>query len=88
MIATVKPIKPEERLPIAYEPLILAVSKARSVTWVLGELAEARRKWSDRSTAPRRRGAIRTRVAFNRATLRPRWIRQEARPRNEREEDP
>lgn len=56
-MATVKPIKPEERLPIAYEPLILAVSKARSVTWVLGELAEARRKWFgsiDGSETPRR----------------------------------
>jgi hypothetical protein len=40
-MTTVKPIKPDDRLPITHEPLMLATSKARSMAWVLGELAEA-----------------------------------------------
>jgi hypothetical protein len=37
-MATVKPIKPQGQ---AFDPLMLALSKARSMAWVLGELAQA-----------------------------------------------
>jgi hypothetical protein len=38
-MATVKPIKPEKAVDyVAYEPVMIAVSKARAMAWVLEEL--------------------------------------------------
>jgi hypothetical protein len=36
---SVRPLKPVDR--VAYEPVMIALSKARAMAWVLGELAEA-----------------------------------------------
>src|SRR5258705_13489771 len=41
-MATVKPIKPKKPVDyVGYEPVMIAVSKARAMAWVLEQLGEA-----------------------------------------------